>query len=73
MSCRARDHRLLVPLVGAIVVFALPRGRDLLAKQVTLLFSLAALASRSASASRSTTTAARFQFVTSYGGSGRSG
>jgi len=33
----------LVPLVGSIVVFALPRGRDLLAKQVTLLFSLATL------------------------------
>ena len=34
----------LVPLVGSIVVFALPRGRDLMAKQVTLLFSLATLA-----------------------------
>ena len=44
------------PLVGAIVVFALPRGRDLLAKQVTLLFSLGRWRSRSASASRSTTT-----------------
>jgi len=28
----------LVPLVGSIVVFALPRNRVLLAKQLTLLF-----------------------------------
>jgi NADH-quinone oxidoreductase subunit M len=34
----------LVPLVGSLIVLALPRGRDLLAKQVTLLFSLATLA-----------------------------
>jgi NADH-quinone oxidoreductase subunit M len=33
----------LIPLVGSLVVFALPAGRELLAKQVTLLFSLAAL------------------------------
>jgi len=34
----------LVPLVGAVVVGALPRGRELLAKQLTLLFSVATLA-----------------------------
>ncbi|MGN6599009.1 MAG: NADH-quinone oxidoreductase subunit M, partial [Actinomycetes bacterium] len=34
---------ILLPLVGAAVVALLPRERDLLAKQVTLLFSLAAL------------------------------
>jgi NADH-quinone oxidoreductase subunit M len=34
----------LVPLVGSLVVAALPRGRELLAKQVALAFSLAALA-----------------------------
>ncbi len=32
-----------VPLVGALVVAALPKGRDLLAKQVALVFSLVAL------------------------------
>ncbi|MFL6128008.1 MAG: hypothetical protein ACJ73E_02965, partial [Mycobacteriales bacterium] len=34
----------LVPLVGAVVVGVLPRGRELLAKQLTLAFSLATLA-----------------------------
>ena len=34
----------LVPLVGAAVVAALPAGRDLLAKQVALGFSLVTLA-----------------------------
>ena len=34
----------LIPLVGAVVVALLPRDRDQLVKQVTLLFSLAALA-----------------------------
>jgi len=34
----------LIPLVGAVVVAALPAGRDLLAKQLTLGFSLATLA-----------------------------
>ena len=33
-----------VPLVGAAVVAALPAGRDLLAKQVALAFSLVPLA-----------------------------
>jgi NADH-quinone oxidoreductase subunit M len=33
----------LVPLAGSVVVAALPKGRDLLAKQVTLAFSLATL------------------------------
>ena len=58
----------LVPLVGAIVVFALPRGRDLLAKQVTLLFSLATLAITIGALRRvrPTTRRDRFQFVTSY-------
>ena len=33
-----------IPLVGAVVVAALPRGRELLAKQVALGVSLVALA-----------------------------
>ncbi len=33
----------LIPLVGAVVVGALPRGRELLAKQLTLFFSVAVL------------------------------
>jgi len=57
----------LVPLVGSIVVFALPRGRDLLAKQVTLLFSLATLAITIGLCIAFTDDSPdRFQFVTSY-------
>ena len=57
----------LVPLVGAIVVFALPRGRDLLAKQVTLLFSRATLAITIGLCVAFTDDSPdRFQYVTSY-------
>jgi NADH-quinone oxidoreductase subunit M len=57
----------LVPLVGSIVVFALPRGRDLLAKQVTLLFSLATLAiTIGLCVAFDDNSSSRFQFVTSY-------
>ncbi len=57
----------LVPLVGAIVVFALPHGRDLLAKQVTLLFSLATLAvTIGLCVAFDDTSSSRFQYVTSY-------
>jgi NADH-quinone oxidoreductase subunit M len=34
---------MLIPLVGSVVVFALPRGRDALAKQVALAFALVTL------------------------------
>ena len=57
----------LVPLVGALVVAALPRGRDLLAKQVTLLFSLATLAIViGLCIGFDNDSADRFQYVTSY-------
>jgi len=57
----------LVPLVGSIVVFALPRGRHLLAKQVTLLFSLATLAvTIGLCVAFDDDSLERFQFVTSY-------
>ena len=57
----------LVPLAGSIVVFALPRGRDLLAKQVTLLFSLAALAvTIGLCVAFKDDSPQRFQYVTSY-------
>jgi NADH-quinone oxidoreductase subunit M len=57
----------LVPLVGSLVVLALPRGRDLLAKQVTLLFSLATLAiTIGLCIAFDDNSASRFQFTTSY-------
>jgi NADH-quinone oxidoreductase subunit M len=57
----------LVPLVGALVVFALPRGRDLLAKQVTLLFSLVTLAiTIGLCVAFDDNSRDRFQYVTSY-------
>jgi NADH-quinone oxidoreductase subunit M len=57
----------LVPLVGAIVVFSLPRGRDLLAKQVTLAFSLATLAvTIGLCVAFDDDSTDRFQFTTSY-------
>ena len=34
---------MLIPLVGSIVVFSLPRGKDALAKQVALIFALVTL------------------------------
>jgi NADH-quinone oxidoreductase subunit M len=57
----------LIPLAGSIVVFALPRGRDLLAKQVTLLFSLATLAlTIGLCVAFDDNSSSRFQYVTSY-------
>jgi len=57
----------LVPLVGAAIVFALPRGRDLLAKQVTLLFSLVVLAiTIGLCVGFDDDSADRFQYTTSY-------
>ncbi|HEV7654725.1 MAG TPA: NADH-quinone oxidoreductase subunit M [Mycobacteriales bacterium] len=57
----------LVPLVGSLVVFALPRGRDLLAKQVALLFSLATLAiTIGLCVAFDDNSSDRFQYVTSY-------
>ena len=57
----------LVPLVGALVVFCLPRGRDLLAKQVTLLFSLATLAvTIGLCVAFDNDSTDRFQFTSSY-------
>ena len=57
----------LVPLVGALVVLCLPRGRDLLAKQVTLLFSLATLAvTIGLCVAFDNDSTDRFQFTSSY-------
>ncbi len=57
----------IVPLVGSVVVFALPRGRALLAKQVTLLVSLVTLAlTIGLCIAFDDNSADRFQYVTSY-------
>src|SRR5829696_2008590 len=57
----------LVALVGAAVVVALPRGRDLLAKQLTLLFSVATLAiTIGLCIGFDDDSADRFQYATSY-------
>ncbi|HEU4348345.1 MAG TPA: NADH-quinone oxidoreductase subunit M [Actinoplanes sp.] len=57
----------LIPLVGAVVVGALPRGRELLAKQLTLLFSLAVLAvTIGICLAFDPGAPERFQFTTSY-------
>jgi NADH-quinone oxidoreductase subunit M len=57
----------LVPLVGAVAVAALPRGRDLLAKQLTLAFSLATLALTIVMcAAFDQNSGQRFQFTTSH-------
>ena len=53
----------LVPLVGAAVVAALPRGRDLLAKQVALLTSLVVLGLTIAMCAAFEPTGDRFQFT----------
>ncbi len=52
-----------IPLVGAVVVMALPRGRDLLAKQVALGVSLLTLAWTVAIAVRFDPSAGGFQFA----------
>jgi NADH-quinone oxidoreductase subunit M len=56
----------LVPLVGAIVVALLPRGRDLLVKQVALGTSLVVLALTIAMSAAFDPAGARFQFVQAY-------
>ena len=57
----------LIPLLGAIVVALLPRDRDQLVKQVTLLFSLAALAvTIGICIAFEPNSADRFQFSLSY-------
>ena len=57
----------LLPLVGAVVVGALPRGRELLAKQLTLLFSVATLAvTIGLCVAFDPDAPERFQFITSY-------
>jgi NADH-quinone oxidoreductase subunit M len=57
----------LIPLVGSIVVAALPAGRELAARQLTLLFSLATLAvTIGVCAAFDPHSAARFQFSLSH-------
>jgi NADH-quinone oxidoreductase subunit M len=56
----------LVPLVGAVVVSLLPRGRDLLAKQVALLTSLVVLALTIAMCAAFEPGGDRFQFAQAY-------
>jgi NADH-quinone oxidoreductase subunit M len=53
----------VIPLVGALVVAAVPRGRDLLAKQLALAFSLAVLVLTVVMALRFEADGARFQFT----------
>jgi len=56
----------IVPLVGALVIGALPRGRDLLVKQVALLTSLVALIVAVGMCLDFDKAGPRFQFVQSY-------
>jgi NADH:ubiquinone oxidoreductase subunit 5 (subunit L)/multisubunit Na+/H+ antiporter MnhA subunit len=56
----------LIPLVGAAVVAALPRGRDLLAKQLTLAISLVVLALTVVMCAAFDPAGDRFQFVQAY-------
>jgi NADH-quinone oxidoreductase subunit M len=56
----------IVPLVGALVVAALPNGRDALAKQVTLLVSLVVLGLTIAMCAAFDPQGERFQFVQAY-------
>ncbi|HVE75102.1 MAG TPA: NADH-quinone oxidoreductase subunit M [Mycobacteriales bacterium] len=53
----------LIPLVGALVVGLLPRGRDLLAKQIALATSLLVLAGTIAMCAAFEPNGSRFQFV----------
>lgn len=58
---------MVVPLVGAIIVALLPRGRDALAKQIALVFSFAVLVLTVVMALQfSADSAERFQFVESH-------
>lgn len=56
----------LVPLVGALLVAALPRGRDRLAKQIALAVSLVVLALTIALSAAFEPGGDRFQFVEAY-------
>ena len=56
----------IVPLVGALLVAALPNGRDALAKQVTLLVSLVVLGLTIAMCAAFEPDGDRFQFVQAY-------
>ena len=56
----------LIPLVGAAVVACLPRGRDLLAKQIALLTSLVVLALTIVMCAAFGPAGDRFQFVQAY-------
>jgi NADH-quinone oxidoreductase subunit M len=56
----------IVPLVGALVVAALPAGRDALAKSVALLVSLVVLGLTIAMCAAFDADGARFQFVQAY-------
>ncbi len=58
---------MVVPLIGAVIVALLPRGRDALAKQIALVFSFAVLALTVVMALQfSADSAERFQFVESH-------
>jgi NADH-quinone oxidoreductase subunit M len=56
----------LVPLVGAIAIALLPRGRDLLAKQIALVTSLVVLALTIAVCAAFEPTGDRFQFTEAH-------
>jgi NADH-quinone oxidoreductase subunit M len=56
----------VVPLVGAVVVAALPAGRERLAKQTALVFSLAVLVMTIVMATRFHAGGAHFQFTEHY-------
>ncbi len=56
----------VIPLVGAAIVALLPRGRDLLAKQVALGTSLVVLAGTIVMSAAFEPTGDRFQFVQAY-------
>ena len=57
---------LLIPAIGALVVLALPSGRDALVKQVALLFSVATLAGSVMLGLGLKTTGTGLQFVEKY-------
>jgi NADH-quinone oxidoreductase subunit M len=56
----------LIPLLGSLVVFALPEQQTTLAKRVALVFSLAVVGYAVAVAARFDTKGARFQFTGSW-------
>jgi NADH-quinone oxidoreductase subunit M len=56
----------LIPLVGSLIVFALPREQTALSKQISFVFSLAPLAYTIVLAARFNTAGPRFQYQTSW-------